>query len=577
MSTATVNATLDAAADDVLAAPITAPEHEDDRPGGQAVFAAFCYEDPDSFIGRYVSQTLADLAENGTTVYLFARRHFPGDEPGVRTHAVGDCDGDDLLGSVREFTRRAANAFLRQFRAKTEGVTLLGYEWSAVPTLSLLHALCDLPTVASFHSLEWERSDMSSETSWQIAEIELAGLRKARTILVHQASTAKIARRRLPECAGRIVAAQEFFTCGGPRLITEIEEGLARDLLGEEAEPRLASPRKRVEVPEVEVADHGSSGSSGDTIPGSSGDTIPNSEKLGMVSVELLVSPELQAACPRPALALSRADERAIDVVIDLLRPARRLLFITGAGLSAESGVPTYRGRDGLYSRDGLFSRDGVYRDGLTTPHGMTIEQALSGPMLASRPEITWHYLRELERFARGGVPNRGHRVIAEMESYFDAVWTVTQNVDGLHLRAGSRQVLDVHGDLHDLLCTQCDYKVTVPDYADLALPPLCPRCQGILRPTVVLFGEPVPEEKLARLWFKFGVGFDMVFSVGTSSLLEYIALPVELARALGIATVEINPETTTVTSGVEVKISGGAAPVLDLIWQRYMVGWPWW
>src|SRR5271165_1658931 len=277
-----------------------------------------------------------------------------------------------------------------------------------------------------------------------------------------------------------------------------------------------------------------------------------------------------QVDCRRSTLSLSQADERAVDVVIELLRPARRLLFITGAGISADSGLPTYRGRDGLYSRDG------VYRDDLTT-HGLTIEQALSGPMLAARPEITWHYLLELERFARGGVPNRGHRVIAEMESYFDAVWTVTQNVDGLHLRAGSRQVLDVHGDLHDLLCTQCDYKVTVPDYADLALPPLCPRCQGILRPTVVLYGEQVPEEKLARLWFEFGVGFDVIFSVGTSSLFEYIAAPVELARAAGIATVEINPETTAVTSEVEIKISGGAASVLDVLWERYLAGWPWW
>lgn len=272
-----------------------------------------------------------------------------------------------------------------------------------------------------------------------------------------------------------------------------------------------------------------------------------------------------QAACQGSTFSLSRADERAIDVVIDLLRSARRLLFITGAGLSADSGLPTYRGRDGLYRGD------------LTPPHGLAIEQALSGPVLAARPEITWHYLKELERSARGGVPNRGHRVIAEMETYFDAVWTVTQNVDGLHSRAGSKQVLDVHGNLHDLLCTQCDYKVTVPDYADLALPPLCPRCQGVLRPTVVLFGEHVPEEKLARLWYEFGVGFDVVFSVGTSSLFEYIALPVELARAAGIATVEINPETTAVTSEVEVKISGGAAPVLDLIWERYLVGWPWW
>ncbi len=283
-----------------------------------------------------------------------------------------------------------------------------------------------------------------------------------------------------------------------------------------------------------------------------------------------------QADCRRSTFSLSRADERAIDVVIDLLRPARRLLFITGAGLSADSGLPTYRGRDGLYSRDGV-CRDSVYRAGLTPPHGLTIEQALSGPMLAARPEITWYYLLELERAARGGVPNRGHRVIAEMESYFDAVWTVTQNVDGLHARAGSQQVLDVHGDLHDLLCTQCDYKVTVPDYADLALPPLCPRCQGVLRPTVVLFGEQVPEEKLDRMWFEFGVGFDVIFSVGTSSLFEYIAAPVELARAAGIATVEINPETTAVTSEVEVKISGGAASVLDLLWERYLVGWPWW
>jgi len=277
-----------------------------------------------------------------------------------------------------------------------------------------------------------------------------------------------------------------------------------------------------------------------------------------------------QADCRGSTLSLSRADERAIDFVINLLRSARRLLFITGAGLSADSGLPTYRGRDGL------FSLDGVYRADLTTPHGFAIEQALSGPMLAARPEITWHYLLELERAARGGVPNRGHRVIAEMQSYFDAVWTVTQNVDGLHSRAGSRQVLDVHGDLHDLRCTQCDYKVTVSDYADLALPPLCPHCQGILRPAVVLFGEQVPEEKLARLWFEFGVGFDVVFSVGTSSLFEYIAAPVELVRAAGIATVEINPETTAVTSEVEVKISGGAASVLDLLWKRYLAGWPW-
>jgi NAD-dependent deacetylase len=261
---------------------------------------------------------------------------------------------------------------------------------------------------------------------------------------------------------------------------------------------------------------------------------------------------------------LSQADDRAIDQIVERLRSARRLLFITGAGLSADSGLPTYRGRDGLYRID------------RTTPHGLPIEMALSGPMFEVQPEITWYYLLELERSTRGAVPNRGHHVIAEMENYFDSVWTVTQNVDGLHGQAGSRQVLDLHGNLRDLRCTECDYTVTVPDYAGLTLPPSCPQCQGLLRPTVVLFGEQLPEDKVARLWYEFGLGFDVVFSVGTSSLFEYIAAPVELAQAAGITTVEINPETTRVTPKVEFKISGGAASVLDLLWERYLVGWPW-
>jgi hypothetical protein len=198
-------------------APHVPPQHEIDRPETRAVFAVFCYEDPDSFIGRYVGQTVAALAENGTPIHLFTRRPFPAEEPGVRTHEVGDCSEDDLLGSVQDFTRRACNAFLRQFPGGAVGITLLGYEWSAVPSLSLLHAVRNFPAVASFHSLEWERSDMSGETSWRIAEIELAGLREARTIVVHRMSTAKIARRRLPECAGRIVEAHQFFPRGGPR------------------------------------------------------------------------------------------------------------------------------------------------------------------------------------------------------------------------------------------------------------------------------------------------------------------------------------------------------------------------
>jgi NAD-dependent deacetylase len=263
-------------------------------------------------------------------------------------------------------------------------------------------------------------------------------------------------------------------------------------------------------------------------------------------------------------LALSPADEQTIAHVVDLMRSARRVLFITGAGLSADSGLPTYRGRDGLYRAQG------------TTPHGVPIEEALSGPMLAARPEITWRYLLELERASRGVVPNRGHQVIAEMDGYFDAVWTLTQNVDGLHHRAGSRNVLDLHGNLHTLGCTSCDYGATVPDYADLAMPPRCPQCQGIVRPAVVLFGEQLPTCKLARFWHEYQAGFDLVFSVGTSSLFDYISAPVRQARMSRIPTVEINPEPTAITPFVEYRIGAGAAMVLDRIWDRFLTWWPW-
>ncbi len=107
-------------------------------------------------------------------------------------------------------------------------------------------------------------------------------------------------------------------------------------------------------------------------------------------------------------------------------------------------------------------------------------------------------------------------------------------------------------------------------DYSALDLPPRCPRCRAIVRPNVVLFGEELPEQKLERLWSELDTGFDLVFSVGTSSLFPYIAEPVLRASDAGIPTVEINPETTAVTSRVELRIAGGAAEALDEIWRRF-------
>ena len=106
-----------------------------------------------------------------------------------------------------------------------------------------------------------------------------------------------------------------------------------------------------------------------------------------------------------------------------------------------------------------------------------------------------------------------------------------------------------------------------MPDYSQLDLPPRCSECQGVLRPRVVLFGEEIPYDKLSRLWHEFSAGFDVIFSIGTSSLFEYIIEPVRMGREMGIPTVEINPEPTTISAEVDFKIrrSRGARPRPDL------------
>ena len=199
----------------------------------------------------------------------------------------------------------------------------------------------------------------------------------------------------------------------------------------------------------------------------------------------------------------------------------------------------------------------------------MPIEEALSGETLLSRPEITWKYLGQIEAAARAARCNRGHRVISEMEARFARVWVLTQNIDGFHRQAGSRHVLEIHGNLHDLHCPACGHARSVADYDGLALPPRCPQCAGLMRPSVVLFGEMLPVDVLQRFQAESETGFDAVFSVGTTSVFPYIAQPVAWAKTLGRPTIEINPGRTEVSPLVDVKLAMGAAAALDEIWRR--------
>ncbi|HNV87067.1 MAG TPA: NAD-dependent protein deacylase [Candidatus Omnitrophota bacterium] len=257
-------------------------------------------------------------------------------------------------------------------------------------------------------------------------------------------------------------------------------------------------------------------------------------------------------------MGLNAKKSGAVDEVVRLLKKARSLIFITGAGISADSGLPTYRGISGLYN-------DKVTEDGIP------IEMALAGETLRTRPEITWKYLSKIEENCRGAKFNRAHTVIAEMEKHFERVWVLTQNIDGFHHAAGSKNIIDIHGDMHQLLCPKCVWRARIEDYGEINIPPLCPECGSIARPDVVFFGEMLPVEKYGILQRELAKGFDIYFSIGTTSVFPYIQEPVLDAKRRNKPAIEINPAATEVSEWMDIKLPLGAACALDEIWKRFL------
>ncbi|MDT0635557.1 NAD-dependent protein deacylase [Spectribacter hydrogenoxidans] len=248
-------------------------------------------------------------------------------------------------------------------------------------------------------------------------------------------------------------------------------------------------------------------------------------------------------------------ESAAIATVAGLLARAERLLVITGAGMSADSGLPTYRGVGGLYNDGG-------------TDEGIPIETALSGGMYAQRPALTWKYISQIEQACRGARPNAGHQVLAGLEQSGRRVTVVTQNVDGFHARAGSSDVIEMHGNLHQLYCPACQHCEQVPDFGGLAIPPVCPACDGMLRPRVVLFDEMLPDMAVARYEQALADGPDMVISIGTTAVFPYIAEPVRQAVRERIPTVDINPVANPLSRAVDHHLAMPAARALTAIEQ---------
>ena len=269
---------------------------------------------------------------------------------------------------------------------------------------------------------------------------------------------------------------------------------------------------------------------------------------------------------------MTNETDRMLEAVVTELRRAKRVLFITGAGISADSGLPTYRGVGGLYNSG-------------KTEEGYPIEQCLSASMFRVRPDITWKYMFQIGEAVMKCEPNPAHKIIAQWEKEFaqrgGKVVVFTQNIDGYHRLAGSENVLEIHGSLDELFCINCIWKI-LPD-----LPanhchslqermnelttlirdgvPRCPKCGSVIRPRIVMFEEMLPRQVLMQFEEEFdgGNGFDMVFSIGTSAMFPYITGPVLAANHCGKTTVEINPVVGELSQRVDYYLPKGAAEAL--------------
>jgi len=229
--------------------------------------------------------------------------------------------------------------------------------------------------------------------------------------------------------------------------------------------------------------------------------------------------------------------------LIQKLRAAQRVTVLTGAGVSAESGVPTFRD-----AQTGLWAK--FKPEELATPRAFR-----------QNPKLVWEWYAWRRQLVADVKPNPAHLALVELAERFPEFQLITQNVDGLHQRVGSRNVIELHGNITRTKCFEENTIVTEwPDRGDI--PPKCPRCGGLLRPDVVWFEEALPEVEM-DLATRASISCDVFLSIGTSSLVYPAAgLPIAAMRR-GATLVEINPQPTPLTAQAQFVLSGPAGVVL--------------
>ncbi len=236
--------------------------------------------------------------------------------------------------------------------------------------------------------------------------------------------------------------------------------------------------------------------------------------------------------------------EQDLARAVEILRASDSIASLTGAGVSAESGVPTFRGSDGLW--------EGHHIEDVATPDGFERD-----------PYLVWKFYNARRTKLWTVKPNPGHFALAKMEQRWGAdLFTLcTQNIDGLHQAAGSTSVLELHGSIARVRCTVCAYLEDRPN-VDLDEMPLCPQCKERLRPDVVWFGEMLPEDVIALAGEK-SRSCDCFLVIGTSAVVHPAAGLVDVAQSFGAKVIEVNPDETVATSRVDVSLRGRSGEVL--------------
>lgn len=243
------------------------------------------------------------------------------------------------------------------------------------------------------------------------------------------------------------------------------------------------------------------------------------------------------AAMPTDYLTLAR----------EALSRARSIAILTGAGISAESGIPTFR--DAL---TGLWEQ-------------FKPEELATAAAFLANPKRVWEWYAWRREKVVDAKPNAGHIALAELERKCiarDANFTlVTQNVDGLHQAAGNRNVVELHGNIRRVKCF--DHHHAVESWTESGeIPPRCPRCGSLLRPDVVWFGEPLPEDALETA-MQAARNCEVFLSVGTSALVEPAASLPLVARQAGAVVIEVNRESTPLTTAAQISLRGAAGDLL--------------